>query len=68
MFLIFPEGSSLNREENSEVEFLLPSVFVVRERAQQTNIGMWKMKAQIRVLRDSHGSTRISPGGVHYGW
>ena len=64
---MFSEGSSLNWEENSEVEFLLPSVFVVRERAQQMNIGMWKMKAQIRVVRDSHGSTRIPPGGVHYG-
>ena len=64
---MFSEGSSSNWEENSEVEFLLPSVFVVRERAQQINIGMWKMKTQIPVLRDSHGSTRIPPGGVCYG-
>ena len=64
---MFPEGSSSNQEENLKVEFHLPPVFMVRERAQQTNIGMWKMKAQIRVLIDSHGSTRIPPGGVHYG-
>ena len=54
---MFSEGSSSNWEENSEVDFLLPSVFVVRERAQQMNIGMWTIKSQIQVLRDSHGST-----------
>ena len=55
------------KKRTPEVEILLPSMFVVRERAQQMNIEMWKMKAQIRVLRDSHGLTRILPGGVHYG-
>ena len=57
---MFPEGSSLNWKRTPKVEFLLPSVFVVRERAQQMNIGM--MKAQIRVLRDSHGSMRTMVG------
>ena len=53
--------------ELRRVEFLLLSVFVVQERAQQMNMGMWRMKAQIHVLRNSGGSTWIPPDGVHYG-
>jgi hypothetical protein len=30
-----------------EAAFLLPPMFLVRERAQQTNHGMWKSKARI---------------------
>ena len=37
-------------------------MFVVRERAQQTNLGMWKVKGWIRLMRGSHGAT-----GTHAG-
>ena len=32
-------------------------MFVVRERAQQMNLGMWNVKGWIRMMRGSHGAT-----------
>ena len=37
-------------------------MFVVRERAQQTNLGMWKVKGWIRLMRGSHGATGTRAG------
>jgi hypothetical protein len=40
-----------------KVKFLLPLMFMVCERAQETNLGMWKLKGWIRLMRGSHGAT-----------
>src|SRR6185312_1927213 len=44
------------------VEFLLPLMFVVRERAHQTILGMWKVKGWIRLMRGSLGATGTRVG------
>ena len=37
-------------------------MFVVRETAQQTNLGMWKVKGWIRLMRGSLGATGTLAG------
>ena len=53
-------GDVGRRQQSSKVEFLLPSMSVVRERAQQTNLGM--CKGRIRLMRSSQGAIGTPAG------